>query len=111
MTQYRTTESGKAGIMTSLFKKPKLTTAIKVGRLFWAGYIQCMREDQMSKTLLNAKPNGRRNVGKPRTRWLDVVNKDARKIRISGWWSRALDREKWRTLLEEAMTLNELYSF
>jgi hypothetical protein len=46
-------------------------------------------------------------VGRPRARWLDEVNKDAREI-IIRTWSRVLDREEWRTLLEESETLKDL---
>jgi hypothetical protein len=38
-----------------------------------------MKENQMPNRLLNAKPSVRRNVERPRVRWLDEVNKDARK--------------------------------
>jgi hypothetical protein len=60
-----------------------------------------MEEDQMSKQLLNAKPSGRRNVGRPRARWHDEVSKDARKIGIRRRWLILLDCEEWRTLLKE----------
>jgi hypothetical protein len=63
--------------------------------------------DQMSKRLQNANPSGRRHVGRPRARWLDEVNKDAREI-IIRTWSRVLDGEEWRTLLEESETLKDL---
>jgi hypothetical protein len=92
-----------------LFKEPKLITVIKIGRLCWAGHVQHTGVDQLPKQLLHEKQSGRRNVGRPRARWLDEVNKDARKIRIRRWWSRALDREGWRTLPEEAETLNADY--
>jgi hypothetical protein len=62
----------------------------------------------MPKRLLNAKPSGRRKVGRPRARWLDEVNKDARKTEIRNWWSRALNTEEWTTLIVEAEPLNRL---
>jgi hypothetical protein len=50
----------------------------------------------------------KRQVGRPRARWLDEVNSDAREIGIRRWWTRALDRGEWRRLLKEAKTLKEL---
>jgi hypothetical protein len=36
-----------------------------------------MENEQMPKRLLYAKTSGRRNVGRPGSRWLDEVNTDA----------------------------------
>jgi hypothetical protein len=52
-----------------------------------------MEDEQMPKQLLYAKTSGRRNVGRPRSRWLDKVNTDARRMGIRIWWRKALDRE------------------
>jgi hypothetical protein len=68
------------------------------------------REKTDAQATPNCKPSGRRNVGRPRARWLHVVNKGGREIGIRRWWSRFLNREEWKTLLEEAGTLSELYS-
>jgi hypothetical protein len=43
-------------------------------------------------------------VRRPRSRWLDEVNTDARRMGITMWWRKALDREEWRKLLMEAKT-------
>jgi hypothetical protein len=47
-------------------------------------------------------------VGRPRSRWLDGVNTDARRMGIRMWWRKALDRGEWRKLLMEAKTLELL---
>jgi hypothetical protein len=67
-----------------------------------------MGDDQMPKRLLYTKPRGKRQVGRPRARWLNEVNSDAREIGIRRWWTRALDKGQWRRLLKEAKTLKEL---
>jgi hypothetical protein len=62
----------------------------------------------MSKRLLYTKPRGKRKVGRPRTRWLDEVNSDARETGIRRWWPRVLDKGEWRRLLKEAKTLKRI---
>jgi hypothetical protein len=91
----------------TLFKEPKLTTAVRLARLHWAGHVQRMGDDQMPKRLLYTKPRGKRQVGRPRARWLDEVNSDATEIGIRRWWTRALDGERKR-LSKEAKALKEL---
>ena len=42
-------------------------------------------------------------MGKPRTRWADVFQRDALQLlEIEGWRSRAENRDEWRRLMREA---------
>jgi hypothetical protein len=91
-----------------LFKEPKLTTAIRLARLCWAGHMQRLGDDQMPKQLLYTKPRGKSQVGRPRARWLYKVNSDTRETGIRRWWTRAPDKGEWKRLLKEAKTLKEL---
>jgi hypothetical protein len=43
-----------------------------------------------------------RGRGRPKTRWLDDVSTDLRKMRINEWRGRARDREVWRRTGMEA---------
>jgi hypothetical protein len=44
-----------------------------------------MSEDRVIIKLYMSKPEGRRSVGRPKMRYLDDVEEDLRKMRISGW--------------------------
>jgi len=50
---------------------------IKIRRLGGAGHIIRMEEERIPKKVSNGKFYTTRPVGKPRTRWADVVQKDA----------------------------------
>jgi hypothetical protein len=58
---------------------------------------------------LNGKFRNARPVGKPRTRWEDVVRWDTTQILgIRRWKRRAGNREGWKRLLREAGVQKEL---
>jgi hypothetical protein len=46
------------------------------------------------------KPEGRRLLGKPRRRWLDLVEMEWGDV---GWIRLAQDRDKWRALVNAVM--------
>jgi len=61
-----------------------------------------MENERIIKGVLNGKFRNMRPVGKPRTRWKDVVRWDTSQIlEIRGWRRRAENREEWRLLLRE----------
>jgi hypothetical protein len=50
---------------------------IKIRRLGWAGHIIRIEEERIPKRVLNGNFHTTRPVGRPRTRWVDVVQRDA----------------------------------
>ena len=40
-------------------------------KINWTEHIQRMDDNRLSKKNLNYKPEGRRNIGRPQTRWED----------------------------------------
>jgi hypothetical protein len=82
---------------------------IKIRRLEWVGHIIRMEEEKIPKKVLNGNFHTTRPVGKPRTRWADVVQRDAlHLLEIRGWRRRAAKRDEWRRLMREAKAWKEL---
>lgn len=66
----------------------------------WAGHITRYKDKRWtSKTTLWTGPLGKRNVGRPKKRWVDDI------IEVAGksWWRLGLDKEQWKKM-EEAYT-------
>jgi hypothetical protein len=59
------------------FNSPNTLDVTKTNRLRYAGHMIRRPEDQPQKTLFRAKPNGRRNQGRPKSTWTDGVNSDS----------------------------------
>ena len=55
-------------------------------------------KEGFKRKLVHHKP-----VGIPRTRWADVVQRDALQLLgVRGWRRRAANRDEWRRLMSEA---------
>jgi len=92
-----------------LYDKIDLVTTIRMTRLRWAGHIVRMQDNLPCKKITLDKPEGRRRVGRPDLRWMDRVMRDAKRLGVRNWKSKAKDRDGWRQLLESAKTLHGLW--
>ena len=50
-----------------------LLLRIERSQLRWSGHVSRMPQERLLKHALHAKANGRRPVGRPRTRWTDYI--------------------------------------
>jgi hypothetical protein len=67
-----------------------------------------MEDNLPCKKITLDKPEGRSRVGRPNLRWMDGVMRDAERLGVRNWRSKAKDRVGWRPLLESAKTLHGL---
>ena len=100
VTQFNKVRSSE--IRKSLNIEP-LLLRIERSQLRWFGHVSRMPQERHPKQALPAKPNGRRPVGRPRTRWTDYIE-DLRwnrlGLRPSEMMEVMKDREVWRLNLE-----------
>jgi hypothetical protein len=57
--------------------------------------------------ILVGKPEGKRQLGRPRCRWVNNIKMDLRQMGWDGmdWIDLALDRDQWRALVNTVMNL------
>jgi len=85
-----------------LYKESDTVTYIKTNRLKWAGHVIHMKEQSPTRRVLVAVVEGRRQRGRPKLRWEDVVMEDARKLGETNWRNGARNRDSWQKLLKKA---------
>jgi hypothetical protein len=47
-------------------------------------------------------PLGERTVGRPKRRWIGEVERELKRMGVKNWKRLALERDKWKKVLEEA---------
>ncbi|PSN39256.1 hypothetical protein C0J52_25750 [Blattella germanica] len=88
-------------LMTWERKILNIVAEIKAHRLEWLGHVIRMDDSIISKKILNSKPEGRRNVGRQKLRWLDGVEEDLRTLGVRRWRQKAQLRQEWTKILRE----------
>jgi hypothetical protein len=59
--------------LQNLYSSPHIIKIIKSRRMRWAGYIARMREMRNAYRILVGKPEGKRQLGRPRRRCLKYI--------------------------------------
>ena len=61
-------------------------------RLQWAGHVERMADDRLTKRAAELREQGRRRRGRPRLRWEYCVKRDVRKAEEEEGWKKKTDR-------------------
>jgi len=91
--------------LNGLYSSPNIVQVIKSRRMRWAGHVARMGERGVYRVSVG-KPEGRRPLGRPRCRWVDI-RMDLQEVGCGymGWIGLAQDRDRWRTLVSAVMNL------
>jgi hypothetical protein len=85
-----------------IIKGENIIRFIKSQRIRWLGHKERMQDTAIHKKMFYVKLYATRRRGRPKTRWLDDVSTDLRKMGINEWRDRARDREAFRRSVMEA---------
>ena len=71
--------------LNDLYSSPNIIRVIKSRRMRWAGHVVRMVERRGVCRILVGKPEGKRQLGRPRCRWEDNIKMDLRKWDMGVW--------------------------
>jgi hypothetical protein len=92
--------------LRDLYSSPSIIRIIKLG-MRWVGHVARMGEKRNAYRLLEGKPEGKRQLGRPRRRWVDNIRMDLGDTGWGGvdWIGLAHDRNRWRALVNSTLHL------
>jgi hypothetical protein len=94
--------------LEDIIKGENIVRFIKSQRIRWLGHIERMQDTAIPRNKLYGRLYATRRRGRPKTRWLDDVCADLRKMGVNEWRGRARDRDVWRRIGMEAKAHPEL---
>ena len=65
----------------------------------WLGHVMWMEGKIIPKRVLELKPTGRRNRGRPRKRWIEDIEENIQIMGIRGWRKLCKERAEWKKIL------------
>ena len=85
-----------------LYSLPSFFREIKPRRMGWAGHVARMEERRGVYRVLVGKPEGNRQLGRPKLRWEDNIKIDLQEMGcgVMDWIDLARDRDRCRALTE-----------
>jgi hypothetical protein len=80
---------------------------IKSRRMRWAGHVARTGKKRNAYRILVGKSEGKKPLGRQRSRWMDNIKMDLREIGLEGmdWIDLAQDRDQWSALVNMIMNL------
>ena len=81
--------------LEELYNEPNTVNVIKSSRLKWAGHVVQMNLNELPKKILWTNTGGQRGHGQPKSRWIEGVKEDARKLGCRNWLVDAQERGRW----------------
>ena len=68
-----------------------------------------MDQGRTIKKIYDSKTEGSRRREGPKLRWVEVVEKDLREMKVKRWRQKAVDRKEWASVIKEAKALRGPY--
>ena len=92
--------------LDKLIKHNNVVIYVKAQRLSWFGHVQRMPCTRTVRKIFKWNPLNKRSQGRPKYRWEDNVKQDICQMKVKSWITCVQDREKWKDVVEKAITCN-----
>jgi hypothetical protein len=67
-------------VIYTLYRDPELSAVMKLRRLQWAGHVQRLESQSITRMVMAGQMSGKRPIGNPKKRWMDAVKEDSYQI-------------------------------
>ncbi|KAI4471307.1 hypothetical protein MML48_1g17267 [Holotrichia oblita] len=86
--------------LSQLYKEATITQFVRAQRIRWLGHVERREEHRIVGKVLHLRPMLNRRKGRPRTRWIQAVERDLQEKGIRNWPEKAKDRRRWKSIIK-----------
>jgi hypothetical protein len=90
--------------LDELIQQKIIQRFIKSQRLKWLGHVERMPKEREVTRIYKWKPFASRPIGTPKNIWEDDIRKDLQAMKIKNWKKSVLNRDSWKTTVEQTKT-------
>ena len=90
--------------LNDLIKNADIVRFVKSKRMAWLGHVTQMEGKRIPKRVLQWKPTGKINRGRPRKTWIEDIEEDIQIMGIRGWRKLCKKGRKGRKSLRRQKT-------
>jgi hypothetical protein len=88
--------------MMLLFRDLDILSFVRINQLNWISHVNYMDSKRKVSKVFSNNPQERQLMGPPKNRWLNCVQTDINKCKITNWKERSRNRGDWETSMKEA---------
>jgi len=90
--------------LNDLIKNADIVRFVKSKRMAWLSHVMRKEGKRIPKRVLEWKPTGRRNRGRPKKRRIEDIEEDIQIMGERGWRKLCKERAEWKKITEKAKT-------
>ena len=94
--------------LDGLIRYKNIINHVKAQQLSWFRHLHRMPEKRMEKKVYKWKLMSTQPQGRPKNRWEDDIRCHLKKLKIKNWINCIQGRNKWKSYIERAETLEDL---
>lgn len=88
-----------------LYNEPSISNVARAQRMRWLGHVARLDDNIPTKQALIRGITGRRSRGRPRSKWMEMVERDLNEMGIVDWREQIRNKDEWRRKCNQAMSL------
>ena len=89
--------------LNDLYSSSYIARVKKSRRMRWAGHVARMWEKRSVYRVLVGKPERKKPLGRPRSRWESIIKMDIQRVGCEGTDWTELAQDRWRSLVNAVM--------